>query len=126
MRKTDNQSTYNRVKACLIRQGQKSENPGIGVCVLRGPRHPRTHRKTHCAIGCLLPDSKYSPNLEGHSYENNAPLRAVMTELGYTDHDFLNDLQKAHDWCGPSRGLAFVASLTASLGRLAAKYGLTP
>ncbi len=88
------QATFDRVRAFLTRQAAPAM--AKGTCVLRGPRDPRTHRPTKCAVGCLLPDKHYSPKLEGPNLRAQEGLQSIMRDLGY-DVELLCGLQSAHD-----------------------------
>lgn len=52
-----------------------------------------------CAIGCLIPDHKYSPDIEGSSVLNLDVQAALCTlDLDSNDLLLLTDLQALHDW----------------------------
>ncbi len=52
-----------------------------------------------CAVGCLIPDTKYTYEIEGSTIEHtNEALSKLLTQLGLDPHlSLLNDLQLAHD-----------------------------
>jgi len=83
-----NQRLFDRVSKHLLKQGEKSVGPD-GICRYRGPRGLK------CAIGCLIPNSRYHPDLEGQS--TYAP--AVIAAAGYTKDQIklVLELQNLHD-----------------------------
>ena len=86
-----------------------------GRCKYRGPDG------TKCAIGCLIPDEKYTPALEGKG--SSSPIVRDALGLGGTEDDslirFLIELQQIHDSTP-------VESWNELLQRVALKYGLEP
>ncbi len=116
------QETYNRVKSHLLTQNRRSM--GEEGCAYRGDRG------TTCAIGCLIPDTAYSPEFEGDSisFILHKPARHPLTDtlvdvLGVTewqsDCAFLSRLQKVHD-------NEAVADWKNALERLAYEWDLEP
>lgn len=111
------QETYDAVVDHLRKQGCKSMVPHLGnqlpaqCCRYRGPGG------TKCAAGALIPDDKYSPEMEGESLfvppmEDELGLAGrVLKELGH-DLDLLSQLQYVHDnwpvaqWESRFQGLA--------------------
>lgn len=102
----NNQRTFDLVVAHLRKQGKKAFgkvpsliNPG---CFLEGYRY-RTEDGLKCAAGCLIPDSKYSPDFEnvlcfGHSMSQ--PIEQILKEEGH-DPVFVCQLQSIHDGSEP-------------------------
>ena len=91
------QEMYDKVKAHLLTQGAKSSIPGID-CAYRG-EHGRK-----CAIGVLIPDEVYSPEMEGRT----VGLLSIVypnIELKYLEIEgtirFANKLQQIHDFYSP-------------------------
>ena len=60
-----------------------------GWCAYRGEGGFR------CAVGHLIPDEKYSPNLEGHSPWSRSVFKAAGLRGG--QEDFAERLQRCHD-----------------------------
>jgi len=83
-----NQRLFDRVSKHLLKQGKKSIDPN-GMCLYRDPRGLK------CAIGCLIPDSRYYPGLEGKSIYTSA----VMAAARYTKDQIklVLELQNLHD-----------------------------
>lgn len=87
----NNQAIFNQVYAHLLKQGAASKNHGD--CVYRGDDG------TSCAVGCLIPDDVYTPELERKSIKNEL-VNKVLLDLGYTEENLplLYHLQSAHDY----------------------------
>ena len=86
------QETFDTVVAHLRKQGRKSQEDR--QCLYRGPDG------TKCAVGCLIPDSEYSPKLEMHSIINLEFSRRLPPSLEGLNLRLLRELQSVHDtWC---------------------------
>lgn len=93
----------------LLKQGRKSGTPSGGTCLYlyRGPEG------TKCALGCLIKDAFYSPELEG----KNAGHRDVQAALVLSGvpaaelHSLLDSLQNIHDLCPTDEWPARLAEL---------------
>ena len=87
------QETYFKVRNHLLTQGRRAEI--YDQCCYRALNGDK------CAIGCLIPDDKYDPSMEGHLI-SCSPL--IQDAIGASeDHiDFLTDLQRVHDFSNPS------------------------
>jgi hypothetical protein len=72
---------FNQVKTHLLTQKVKST--AQDSCVYRSPVGHK------CAIGCLIPDDKYCPNIEG--------IGVVPVDDGNGFWKLLEDLQRVHD-----------------------------
>ena len=84
--KTD-QEVLEAVSAHLLAQGEVSQGP-LGNCRYRGPRGLK------CALGFLISDEAYSPDLEDHTPVQNA----IRTSLGFLPSEkLLRKLQQVHD-----------------------------
>jgi len=59
----------------------------------------RGHNGTKCAIGILIPDDKYDPNMEGAQIHSSPRVRALFME---SDLSFLYDIQNIHDGYMPN------------------------
>lgn len=83
------QEMFNKVAAWLTRPGFTQSKKDNGFCAYRGVDGNK------CAIGILIPDCKYSPNLEGKSaYEECISVAAGIPEGG---QGLAFDLQVIHD-----------------------------
>lgn len=101
------QEIFDTVARHLIEQGRRAIESYEGNCAYRGVGG------TKCAVGVLIPDDQYTPQIEGASvaFVNlgrdagaklapaRAALKQVLTDLGLLpDHTaLLIDLQRAHD-----------------------------
>ncbi len=85
------QTTFERVVSHLRRQNAKAMG-AYGLCLYRAANGRR------CAVGCLIPDGKYSPSLEGQSLEleTSGELRAILEDEGH-DVNLVRQLQMIHD-----------------------------
>jgi hypothetical protein len=85
------QATFDKVVAHLRRQRAKATG-SFGLCVYRSTDDKK------CAVGCLIPDHKYSPSLEGQSLEVEFAneLKAIVEEEGH-DLALVRQLQVIHD-----------------------------
>ncbi len=120
----DKQDIYNRVKAALLAQGSRSVSDT--GCVYRSTDGKR------CALGHLIDDEHYSPELEGNGCGSMIVIKALQAsgisvsendsdDDVYHDHrDFLRKIQMAHD----SAALDFVPEFTARMAELAREYNL--
>lgn len=87
---------FDTVKNHLLTQNARSADDR-GSCKYRGDNG------TSCAIGCLIPDAKYSPMLEGATCDAIAIRQAAgldhfhVNERDYHSRDLLLKLQNVHD-----------------------------
>lgn len=83
------------VKNFLLKQGRPSKelNCGPAQCYYRMPYLGRTLK---CAVGCLIPESKYSYNLEGYSLTSTGTVQAVL-QVSEAKRLMLKQLQDIHD-----------------------------
>ena len=101
------QQVFDKVAAHLLAQGitsSKGHEVG-GTCLYRGPNG------TKCAVGCLIPDDLYSPNMEGKSVPGSVSpdfpdldsmLGRVLTQIVEQDtFPLLAALQVLHDTIKP-------------------------
>lgn len=113
----DRQVVYDIIRDHLMTQQKHSRAEskiGSSLCAYRG------HGGTMCAIGVLIPDSVYHPDLEGEGI--GLLPRKVQRAIGATtggDINFLADLQLIHD----CYGVEFWAE---ELYGFAVKQGLRP
>ena len=87
---------FEKVSSHLLAQGRRSFAEGRG-CLYRNDADG-----TKCAVGCLIPDEHYSPNIEESCLSNEAVQTIVEKSLGISSLSFtagrlLRDLQKLHD-----------------------------
>lgn len=88
------QETFDKVAQHLLRQNARAMGPGaIGPqCVYRAPDGKK------CAVGCLIPDDKYNPSMEGRSLVMHGPLQAIVGCENARDMlRLLDALQGCHD-----------------------------
>ncbi len=108
MRKLGRQAVLNRVWKHLRKQGVRCVTVG-GSCKYRGTGD---NEGLKCAIGALIPDSIYSPIIEGMLISDliggcgnldKDAVGAAFRNLLSPDvtANFLNDLQQVHDNCRP-------------------------
>ena len=61
----------------------------------------RTGDGLKCAVGCLIPDNKYTPRLEGGNASHNIETHGMRIDgvwfYTYEFKEFLNSLQMVHD-----------------------------
>jgi hypothetical protein len=74
------QEMYEIIRAGMLAQGKPARSP-------EGCKY-RTREGLKCAVGMLIPDSEYSPSMEGKR----------PSELGFTETDFLDQVQLWHDF----------------------------
>lgn len=89
------QEIFDKVTVHLLTQNLKSrETPWGGDCKYRDSRGHK------CAVGILIPDELYKPEMEGASY---SALRRLYPELGFNDWDTTlpSELQMMHDYKEP-------------------------
>jgi len=79
------QEVFDTVVSALIKQGHPSIDTS-GGCLYRGPDGLK------CAIGHLIPDNVYTPDMENVSADHLA-----FTKTLGVDVKFVEDLQRAHD-----------------------------
>ena len=103
---------FHIVRTHLLTQNKKSVS-SIGdvedeLCMYHGPDGLK------CAIGCLITDENYSPNLEGTGIYDSTVSKAVTKSLlargiikraylGVKTIEFLRSLQTIHDAMVPNR-----------------------
>lgn len=118
MTKEERQMVFDTVVEALLKQGKPSSNED--ECLYRGPRGLK------CAIGHLIPDESYNPNIESSSVSGLIPFRAVCTtgvvEVTSDDSHFICDIQnKLHDNLTESK---FIEDLTLAAAKFADSYEL--
>jgi hypothetical protein len=77
----------------------------------------RNEKGQKCAIGCLIPDSQYRPELEGEKISCTSVQAAIGPEFQAASLELMGNLQEIHDDYDPSewrvalRGVAFYHTL---------------
>lgn len=112
------QEIFDYVFESVVKQGKPSRNNSNDcLCLYRG------EGGTKCAIGFLIPDSKYKKAYEDLSISN------IMRTLGYdkdanvAKFNFLADLQRAHDKAS-AYGDDFVPEFVFNMNNVADKHTL--
>lgn len=95
--KLNTQQVFDKVATHLLRQGRKSQNVGRGQC--KSFCAYRGDDGTTCAVGCLIPDDRYNPALEGLAAQRFAVLDTIRdtVDLNETTKTLLTELQDLHD-----------------------------
>lgn len=87
------QEIFDKVITHLRKQGKATNAGGGNTCFYR------TRDGKSCAVGCLIPNEEYLPNMEGQNISGlmtNFP--DTMNKLGLSPHiELLKALQWAHD-----------------------------
>ena len=97
------QEIYTKVRNHLLAQGAKSKTVATGNCAYRGDHGGM------CAIGCLIPDSKYTPDIEGYRVTSPRVQETLglptenRTQEDYENVRFLRELQDIHDGYYPEQ-----------------------
>lgn len=84
-----NQEAFDFVAKKLIEQGEPSINDS-GMCLYRGPNNNR------CAAGWLIPDDKYTDDMEGNTTDCDSH-PTLRESINCNDLHFVSVLQTAHD-----------------------------
>jgi hypothetical protein len=94
------QEIFDTVTTFLLKQGVQSINPGEyaihqNACLYRGPNGAK------CAIGCLIPDTLYTSDIEGTGIREfiNPELKNFLGLSVPARIEFLEELQYTHDHC---------------------------
>src|SRR5258708_3125935 len=85
---------FAKVRRHLLSQNAKAFLPDSVTCAYRTPDGKK------CAVGCLIPDKMYYPEMEGNGI-GDLPWRFVEY-FGEDNIDFLGDLQEIHDSYEPA------------------------
>ena len=109
------QEIFDKVTVHLLTQNLKSrETPWGGKCKYRDDRGHK------CAVGILIPDELYKPEMEGFTY---AALRRGYPELGFMDWSttlptalqMMHDGKEPYEWKKELRSIANGYKLDASI-----------
>jgi hypothetical protein len=126
------QEVFDFVAKKLIEQGQKSASSKADGCAYRGDYGRK------CAIGWLIPDSNYDPDIEGNTWAKivgtfPSVSAAVLDQIDPAvdiNHGFFTYLQNCHDLaddgddCDYTDPDEWVSGLRARLRNFAAFYNL--
>ena len=133
------QEIFDKAYLAILQQGRPSignmQEDGNMQCLYRGRRGAK------CAIGHLIPDDLYQPDIENRSpYVLLQPqeiddakqavfrliLNKIFPDAGKLDVEFLHALQEAHDKAAPAFLLNdFLPTFKARAEEVALAYGLT-
>jgi hypothetical protein len=101
---TERQMIFNTVYTHLMLQGRSSVS-ATGHCKYRGPNG------TKCAVGFLIPDSKYIEEIEGLAVHNLVDLYPQVFKIADALLPMLSRMQMVHDsasHCDPEQFRAYV------------------
>jgi len=88
------QQVFDKIVSHLRSQGKQSRNT-LGDCVYKNTDG------TSCAVGCLIEDQFYSPDIEGLSVDDIFDALSRSLGIPFSDvillEELLNDLQATHD-----------------------------
>ena len=106
------QEIFNKVATHLLTQKVKSFGSDAG-CLYRGPNG------TSCAVGCLIKEEHYDPEIEGEAAVA-IPVRLALSASGIPTTDetlsLLSELQLLHDESQPEAWPTDLAELAQELG----------
>lgn len=111
------QEAYEAIREYFSRPDAVLARDEYGDCLYRTPEGNK------CAVGCLIPDEVYTPDMEGVGIDSlldcgERPVRPLCQTLAGVDRHFLSAAQESHD------GAEDVESFLADLDWLAQRYGL--
>ena len=115
----DKQEIFNYVIPALIAQGGQSVD-GTGACAYRGA----SGRK--CAIGMLIKDEFYEPELEGTSVAHYGVILALRRSSVniFDNEEFLHNLQRIHDSFSDTAGISWKEHVIRSAAAVAERHNL--
>lgn len=97
------QEIFNRIATHLITQNARAiagkDVMGEPKCAYRGADG------TKCAVGCLIADEAYRPELEGKNCEASIVVDALAKSgipVSFEDGEFLREIQRIHDFAEPA------------------------
>jgi hypothetical protein len=110
------QEIFDTVALHLIKQGKQSIDAD-GNCLFRGPNGLK------CAVGCLIPDEVYRPEMEDESVSD---LMCNYDALNFLNPNalLLSKLQSAHDREHPEYQ-TWMDAVILHLRKIAEKYNLS-
>ncbi len=90
------QQAFTKIVTHLRAQNRQSKDDLYRLCLYKAPN------SDSCAVGCMIPDDQYSPNMEGKS------LRVLMetfpdlfNEWPENTINLMSSMQTVHDVCEP-------------------------
>lgn len=89
------QEIFDTVVRHLAAQGRQALGPS-GACRYRAPNGDK------CAIGCLIADDEYRPEIEGRGVDEPPVWGSLPARLREVSVGFLSALQDVHDVCSVS------------------------
>lgn len=102
----------------IIEQGKPAYDPELDRCVYR-------YKDLKCAVGMLIPDEKYTPQMDASIYDGGLSLDKVFDAIGIMSHktrSMLGELQTAHDdYAGE---FTFMEDFLIEAKKIGRKYGL--
>ena len=116
------QEIFDTVATHLFTQGVQAKKYNmddvLAVCQYRGPNH------TKCAVGCLLPDEFYFPDMEGETISGLfSENKWVLPDFFKPNLDLLRDLQEVHD---ADRNWETTERMKDKLNLVSDVYGISP
>lgn len=79
-----------------------------------------------CAVGVLIPDDKYTAEMDWSATQDGLELAAVLHAIDLSEHhDLCEDLRLAHDWSGNWTDVGPAPSLVIDLRGTARDHGLS-
>ena len=109
----DLQQVFTTVTSSLLNQGEPSID-NDGSCCYRGPGQLK------CALGHLIPDANYTPEIEGYSLSHQSVVQRLPFPVPVDSrlYELLQQLQSVHD-------AEDVSQWPESFAGIATEYGLT-
>ena len=105
------QEIFDKVAVHLVAQNERSWD--YNTCLYRGPNGLK------CAVGCLIPDNEYTPEMETKSAQFVLPMLSDKTlSNSFELEEMLSNLQRLHDGWTPEHW-------PQKLRDIAKEYGLT-
>lgn len=118
------QEVFDFVVHALREQGVPSIDTSDFRCQYRAMTE--SGRTLKCAVGHLIPDDLYSPDLESLSPDNTV-MQRVLARLELTEHtELLTDLQRAHDESAFLYDPNWLKIFLDDARKVAEKHGLDP
>ncbi len=111
--KRSRQRLFTRSGRHLMRQGKPALGENNATCKYR------VHTTNlACAVGCLIPDTAYTPRMEGRTVGGTLGKLIALPREGSPKYGLLVDLQNLHDQSEPETWYA-------QLREIATRYGLS-
>src|ERR1700739_42157 len=110
---TTTQQVFDKVAVHLLTQNEQSMNPSGAFCKYRGANG------LSCAVGCLVDDKHYDPQMEDKSPDCIEVMKVLRHTVDIDNHgisSLLNELQLLHDGHEPKEWFWGLASLAKEFG----------